>query len=230
MDSSTNSDKLLSEINEAHELIGHIELSLVSSISACDISIESKVPLKIVTLHEALKHRVVDIGKSACEFYIERKYIQAIILARAVMESSAAIFYLYYKLDEFMKDKDIYKFDEFIMRCLLGQRIDNKYNIKSINIMTMIEKTEKQFNGFLELYNDLCEYTHPNWSGVMGFYSTTNRKKHITEFSSPNTVNQLATGLPALKASLLIVVEVSNIISEVMGKVIKLCNELCQKQ
>jgi hypothetical protein len=46
----------------------------------------------------------------------------------------------------------------------------------------MIGHMEKQIPGVQERYNQLSEFAHPNWSGVLGLYSVTDRSAYITTF------------------------------------------------
>jgi hypothetical protein len=51
--------------------------------------------------------------------------------------------------------------------------LGTKYNddIVSHNIMTHIDKLEKNYPGIKNYYDALCEFVHPNWDGVQGSYS-----------------------------------------------------------
>ena len=66
---------------------------------------------------------------------------------------------------------------------LLGSRNKStKHEI--INIATVLEKTNKTYNGIVDLYSDLSESAHPNFEGMCFGYSRVDHNNHVTKFSN----------------------------------------------
>jgi hypothetical protein len=56
---------------------------------------------------------------------------------------------------------------------------------RPVRINKILERVEKDIEGFSHQYGRLSEYAHPNWAGTVLLYSSTNRKTAVTDFG-PN--------------------------------------------
>lgn len=66
-------------------------------------------------------------------------------------------------------DASVKALDEFLLKNLMAsRRPDSQFNATSI--LTLIQKVEKEMPGFEKTYDELCEYAHPNWAGVLGTF------------------------------------------------------------
>ena len=73
--------------------------------------------------------------------------------------------------------------DETLMRFLYSNRYDkdNRFmggehyehfrNYKAKNILTLVQKLEKDYPQVKDFYSTICEFVHPNGDGVYGSYS-----------------------------------------------------------
>ena len=55
------------------------------------------------------------------------------------------------------------------MNRLFGGRVSESLP-KIVNVLTVLETTNKAHIGYTELYENLCEYNHPNYSAMFGLY------------------------------------------------------------
>lgn len=107
-------------------------------------------------------------------------------------------------------------FDEHAMAVLLGSRTEGWGRpefIKAKNIVTIIERLDKTFDGAIKgVYDDLSEHAHPNFAGMAATYSEPVAANHETRFiddpwerraeAIPIPVNAMALSLMLLNVSL----------------------------
>ncbi len=153
--------------------------SLNPTVYAGSYTLKSKLPWKADSIRELLFHRVTDIANSALGLVQNNSRVPAVMLVRSLMETTAMVYSLHLKTNTFLSDSNEIDFDDFLMKALLGSR-DETTDITSVNILTMIDKVNREFDGFRAMYDGLCEYTHPNWRGVMLSYSQIDRDNFTT--------------------------------------------------
>lgn len=148
-------------------------------------------------------HRISDIADAAIELYESDQLVAAFILTRAVVETTAMIYWLYQKSRESLEKPDENSFDEFLMKGILGSK-DGTTKYESYNVLTAVDHLDKEFKGLRDMYNTLCEFTHPNWSGVMGSYSKLEASKYLLHLGKEHHKPPVAFGLGSLIGSLVI--------------------------
>ena len=141
--------------------------------------------------------------------YEERKIVPSFVLTRAVIETVALIYWLHKKIAELLESKDIEKLDYFLMKAMLGSK-DNTTNIESYNVLTAVDQVDKVYKNFRQMYDELCEFAHPNWSGLLGAYGHINREKFCLDLGPDENSPPLAIGLAPFVCGLVIFVEYYN--------------------
>jgi hypothetical protein len=53
-----------------------------------------------------------------------------------------------------------------------------------MNILTVLERAERQYRGLTDMYSRFSESAHPNFDGVLYPYSSTDPEKYETHFSN----------------------------------------------
>lgn len=161
-------DRLLEEAKE-HCL----ELSALCSTQMLPRSGEgtNAVRYRIDTLRQYLLYRIGDLGTSAIRLFRQSALVPALILVRALIETTAVMHVLCDEVEKALEEGKLESIDESIDQFLFGGRaVDIGY--KSLNVLTFIDKVTRQISPFRTEYDQLCEFSHPNWSGCMGSYST----------------------------------------------------------
>jgi hypothetical protein len=82
------------------------------------------------------------------------------------------------------KNNGTSELDPTLMRVLLGfkDRDEGQENLpNALNIMTAIDRVERDISGFRKHYDMLSEYAHPNWSGVLGMFAETDHDNMIVD-------------------------------------------------
>lgn len=96
------------------------ESSLPKRINAMEVSQGSKLPYKVLLYREALIWRMVELCRGAFENFTKDKLVSGIVLTRAAVETSAALWYLCAKVDDVVDSGAVGDIDEYLMKMLMG--------------------------------------------------------------------------------------------------------------
>ena len=127
----------------AKQLASSIRSSLPKELYAGAFALKSKLPYKATTFREVLIHRVSDISDAAIDLYDQSRLVPAFIETRAVVETTAMVYWLYQRSSEFVEKADEDSFDEFLMKGMLGSRGDTTKN-ESYNVLTAVDRLDKE--------------------------------------------------------------------------------------
>ena len=185
----------------AKRMASEIRDALPKSIHAGEFTLKSKLPYKASSFREVLIHRASDLADVAIDLYESNRLVPAFVLTRAVIETTAVLFWLHKKAERFVETHDEKAFDEFLMKGLMGSK-DGTTNHESHNVLTAVDHLDKEFPGLRDMYNSLCEFTHPNWSGAMGAYSELEKEKYVLHLGKEHRPPALALGLAPLIGAL----------------------------
>ncbi len=106
------------------------------------------------------------------------------ILLRSGFETLATLIYLNLLTQKVMDGHlSFHVFSDKTSTLLLGSRNDTT-SLKSINIITVLEKSDKRYPGLMTLYANLSESAHPNHEGLFKGYSKIDHSEHQTNFSN----------------------------------------------
>ncbi len=83
------------------------------------------------------------------------------------------------------------KLTEFLRRTMVASRSEPGLP-EAINVLTLIDKVDKDFPGFRKSYDQLSEYAHPNWCGVLGAYSHLDRDSYTVTFDAREAMHNVA--------------------------------------
>ncbi len=147
--------------------------SLPTHIAASVIS-RTKLPGIATWSRETLLWRFTEIAQDALEKLNAKRYPSAMLLTRAAVETTAALWYLEAKIEKALASRKIAELDEKLTRLVLGQKdpIAHADGLPdAINVMTFLGHVESIIAGYKEQYAALCEYSHPNYNGTAGLYS-----------------------------------------------------------
>ena len=217
MSNSEQIDNMIHEM-KMHQVdkIGHFQYSRIASI-----------PFKVHSFIEIMNLRMIDFSESAQILLKNDKVVPAASLIRSLFENAAITNRIAIAVEESLKNKKLTDdFDNLITRIKFGTRYDDE--IVSINVLTQIDKLDKQFNGFRKFYDSLCEYTHPNWDGVEGSYSELDEKNRCTHLSKIITTEHAMTEY--FKSCFLFVIIIFSGSAEWVRNKLQSFTELCESE
>ena len=160
-------------LHYARIIIKSITDDLQSKVKCKATDSNLNIPFKILIHRETLAYRVSELTKAALQLYESDLVVPAFIMTRAVVETASLLFSLHKQVRQYCKDRDAAKLNAVLLKTIMGSK-DNSTDIPCDNILNSVDKMNKEFPGMREGYETLCEYTHPNWAGVLGSYGTIN--------------------------------------------------------
>ena len=230
--SELTEEELLKEVKRLRK---YLDDNLPETVNPENISTISKSALKAHIVRAALLHRADELTKTAFDLYQQRKLVPGLVIVRAAFETAALLYYVCKKLREAVQTKKGDNIDEMLMKVLFGQR-RNGTEVQAINILTVIDHLDKETridgNGCVRyLYDELCEFAHPNWNGTAGCYARMDSASFLTAFDQEpkELVTQDAMLLP-LNAALLIIEEYDKELKRILPEFTKLHEEVWKEQ
>ena len=169
-------------IKEIRIGLAELEDGLSTDLKASDVSETAKLPFKALIIRDVLAWRFVDISRSVMRCVDEDQTASAAVLTRAALETSGAAWYLNDQLQRALDKGAIGNTDDSLMKLLLGSRTMEEVLPSAINVLTFIDRVDKQVDGFRNQYDELSEFAHLNWSGAMALYCTTNHDERACSF------------------------------------------------
>lgn len=186
---------------EAEQQLQQLACILPSMVSRESVSRTSKSALKAYLIRAGLLHRSVDLAGVAIDLYKQSKNLPAFVLTRAALETYALFYYFIKKLEEAVSSGEVQEVDEILMRLMLGAR-NTDDEVKAINILTAIDRLDKDVEGTRGMYDGLCEMAHPNWMGTMEHYGKVEESPYTLYFESPYEGFPIEAGLGLISAIL----------------------------
>lgn len=217
-------DKVDVMLEEAIQHFETLRLALIKEVDPARISTIAKIPFKILLARETLLYRAVDLGEASCLCFKENNIVSGACLSRALQETIAVLFYVNRKSKKAILDNDLAHLDEYTMKVLTGSK-DDESRPDPVNILTMIDRVDKEVPKFRAIYDKLSEVAHPNWHGTLGIYSNPNKETPITNLGTnirlENTTR--GQGVSALVAGLEVLGFIYNEFAEFLPQLIEIC-------
>lgn len=182
-------------IKECSRYIAELKAHCVDSMFSRQYSWLAKHPFKVMSFVNAMSWRMYDMSNAALTLMRRSSIIPSLCLVRACLENMVATYELKALVQLCCEQKAIPSdLDETLMRILYSNRYDkdNRYvggehyeifkDYKAKNILTLVQKLEKEYPQTKDFYSTICEFVHPNGDGVGGSYSQLDESTHIVSF------------------------------------------------
>jgi len=160
-------DTLLAEV-DARLLL--LEAGRPKGLDEFALSSISELPFKALRYRESLLWRIVQLGRSAFENFANNKLASAILLTRAAVETSAALWYLRAKLETAVELKTLGNIDDDLMRLSMGSKTDTDILPAPINVLNFVDRVEKDIQGFDSSTTDSVNLLIPIGQGRLYFF------------------------------------------------------------
>jgi len=232
-----SAESLMDEIQRDLELL---ESSLPKRVDGWALSQMSKLPFKVMVYREALAWRMAELGRAAFEEFEKDRLAAAIVLTRAVVETSAALWYLCGKVETSVRSSEVGDIDDYLMQMSMGIAPDPPTDPETGEVLTpprpirvgkFLDRVEKDITGFKRQYGYLSEYAHPNWAGTVYLYSKFDKENATADFSKnirePDGTKVIGTG--NLSVALLLFERSYNRVADLIPEFTKLCEERLKK-
>jgi hypothetical protein len=217
-----------------------LESSLPKRIDAIGASPTSKLPFKVLLYRETLIWRMAELSRASFQSFERDGLVSAIVLARAAVETSAALWSLCAKVADAVESDAINEIDEYLMKLVAGMATGAPETDTSTNDVTLprpvkvgafLNQVEKDIKGFSHQYGVLSEYAHPNWAGTVLLYAKHDAENQFTDFGQ-NLRKEESTkriGACNLTVALAIFENAYNRVTDLIPTFTRLC-ERCLKE
>jgi len=162
-----------------------------------------KIVWKYQMYEQFIIHRSCDLIEASLDAWHKKRPTISFLTTRALIETVAMFFYVIKQLNDLLNEKDFQKIDHLIMESLFSTRLENYLPHKSKNILTIIDKVDKDANGIRKTYDSLSEFAHPNSDALLMLYGKI-QEDYSCEISSKNGYNRstIESGISGLAATL----------------------------
>jgi hypothetical protein len=227
---------LMDEIRKNLELL---ESSVPKLVDGWALSQMSKLPFKVLGYREALAWRMAELSRAAFEEFKRDSLAAAIVLTRAAVETSAALWFLCGKVGASVESAEVGDIDDYLMKMNMGIRTDpptdpitgEVVTPRPVSVGNFLDCVEKDIAGFKRQYGYLSEYAHPNWAGTVYLYSKFDKENATADFGKnirePDGTK--VTGVSNLSVALLMFERSYNRIADLISDFTKLCEESLKK-
>lgn len=200
-------------IQECEGFINELKNHCVESMFSREYSWRAKYPFKVMSFVHAMTWRMYDMSNAALTLMKQDTIIPSLCLVRASWENMVAIYELRNVVEDCCEKHTVSEdVDDVLMRLLYSNRFekDNRYvgeehyenfrQYKAKNILTLVQKLEKDIPEVKDFYSNICEFVHPNSDGVCGSYSFLDENTHTTTFGPQ--INRQSELFPAFISTL----------------------------
>jgi hypothetical protein len=145
---------------------------------------------QLLSVHQTITYRAVELQNAVSLLLNEKNFLGALIMVRTLVELAAFVSDLNGKVATGLKENDRAKINAATMVANFSTRWENAPDdSKATNILTLLTRFDRDFAQDAEakpltgIHATLSEYTHPNWSGMAGFFTVRNDDENTQYFS-----------------------------------------------
>lgn len=160
-------------MKDAGKFLEELSNRLPSSVDPRLKNMRTLTLYQVVYLRDALAHRIRDLSEKTVPLFESNQLIPAFLVTRALLETVSLLYELHKKVVSAIDRKEVRQLDEWLERATLGRRnVDTK--ITAPNILSALDSMNTEYAGVREMYDQLSEFCHPNFAGVIASYSRLN--------------------------------------------------------
>lgn len=184
-------------IGQSEEYISDLKSHCVESMFCREYSWKAKHPFKVMSFVNSMTWRMYDMSYAALTLLKQNRIVPSLCLVRACWENMVAIYELKVLVENCARQqKPQDDLDATLMRILFSNRYekDNRFvgeehfeqfkEYKAKNILTLLQRLEKDCPMIKDYYSAICEFVHPNHDGVYASYSYLNEANHTVYFGT----------------------------------------------
>ena len=183
------------EIRQFNAALDRLQARRLTEISVSGPFLKSMLAWKIATYQQPVLYRVVMLASGCAANWNARNLLCAYLAARAIIETVAVFWMFEVDLRELIEKEDVGGIDALITNRTFSTRdvelVEAYPDTKAINILTLIDKLEKQgLPGVRQHYDFLSERCHPNSFGQQHFFSSLDRETRVERYSDLNDLQK----------------------------------------
>ena len=153
-------------------------------LSRNPIAYKWKALFRCWLLREAAFWRITDLLTQSYALHQQEHGLGARILLRSGFETLATLIYLNHNIRQVLNGKlDFHQFSRETITLALGSRDASTRHV-AVNVLKMLDRSNKRYPGLRAIYDGLSESTHPNYEGMVSGYSEVDHNEYETHFSN----------------------------------------------
>ncbi len=157
-------------------------LSIAGLFSRNPTAYKWKAPFRSWILREAVCWRLQDLLHQSVVLYELNHGLGSRVLLRSGFETLAVLIYLNHITRQVLdRELNFHDFSEKTTSLTTGSK-DGSTETSAINVLTMLDRTDKRYPGIRKVYDSLSESAHPNWEGLCWGYSKIDHDEYETHF------------------------------------------------
>lgn len=179
---------------------------------------------------ESVLYRFIELAEATIALLDVGNFLGAVVIVRSLQETLSVMWYINQICLYSVENKELTHFTEQMKRLIFGWKRDDVFP-DSINVLTFIDKVDKEISGYRKHYDILSEYVHPNWHGTMGLFAKTGGKELKVEFGryirgKEVIVKHIET---AFISSIDLLSFIQNEYEDIMKRVMDICHDVNNK-
>ncbi len=144
-------------------------------------------PLRGLHLREACFHRIAELAESTYEAFKKENLATGYLLAQAIVETMALFWHFLDEVRDALKNEDSEHLREILTRILVGTKAEKTKDdaeagweeveevmekpLGLVHPIDLIKHISKAYPPFLDIYDYLCEVSHPGVDGLIKAYT-----------------------------------------------------------
>lgn len=157
----------------AGKLLDELTNRLPSSVDSRLKNMPSLTLYQVVCLRDTLAHRIRDLSEKVAPLFESNQLMPAFLVTRALLETVSLLYELHKKVVSAIERKEVNQLGAWLERVALGRK-NVEGAITPPNILNALDSMNAEYAGVREIYDQLSEYCHPNFAGVIASYSRVN--------------------------------------------------------
>jgi hypothetical protein len=221
-------------LDEVRTRVSLLKNSLPRELDGFAISPQSKLPFKVLLYRETLIWRMAELSEGACHHFEADDLISAIVLTRASVETTAALWHLHGNVNVAVSSGSVGDIGTYLMKTICGTStvaVDSGPRTtpspRPVKIGKFLEAVERDIEGLSRQYGVLSDYAHPNWAGTTLTYTETDQITALATFGKNVRCDKYTRtmGVSNLSVALGMFETSYNSLSDLLPQFVQLCEE-----
>ncbi len=221
------------ELTKAKKILDDIKKKQPAKIEKKNYSLKVTMPLKVDMIKETSAYRIRELSETVLLLIEVKKYLPAIIIIRSIFETSSLLYFTYIKAKKVLNDKNLDAFNDTLNRLTFACS-GHEDEAKPINVLTTIDKMDKEFNDEVGneantcrwIYNTMTDYVHPNWDGSQLVFQELDEENDTVHFYESSTERIVKSDVVSpFVVSIITLQKAYDEITKLMSPLIKVCDE-----
>jgi hypothetical protein len=193
----------LDALEEARTIAAALRASLPKEVDAIEQGITHKTLFYLIVARESLLHRVSGLAEDTFSLIDAGRNLGAAILTRSMLETTAVLGFLLRSVEVFERTNDVSVLYGRVAKVVVGSRNGDEGDPVSVHVLDAIRDSDARLpvSGLTHLYENLSEFVHPNWSGLLGTFGAHENALLVRLGGQPRAVPALGPCLAIILSS-----------------------------